>query len=44
MDFHNMIGKLRAIESLGDKPEYVAEDAPESAIAGKCNMTAEGKS
>lgn len=44
MDFHNMIGKLRAIESLGDKTEYVAEDAPESAIAGKCNMTAEGKS
>jgi hypothetical protein len=44
MDFHNMIGKLRAIESLGEKTEYVAEDAPESAIAGKCNMTAEGKS
>jgi len=44
MDFHNMIGKLRAIESLGERQEYVAEDAPESAMAGKCNMTAEGKS
>jgi hypothetical protein len=44
MDFHSMIGKLRAIESLGNKQEYVTEEAPESAIAGKCNMTAEGKS
>jgi len=43
MDFHSMIGKLRAIESLGVTKNYVAEE--EATTEGStCSMTAEGES
>lgn len=43
MDFHSMIGKLRAIESLGVTKNYVAEEEATNEDS-KCTMTAEGES
>lgn len=43
MDFHSMIGKLRAIESLGVTKNYVAEEEATTEGSG-CTMTAEGES
>ena len=43
MDFHSMIGKLRAIESLGVTKNYVAEEETTNEDS-KCTMTAEGES
>ncbi len=43
MDFHSMIGKLRAIESLGVTKNYVAEEEATNEGSG-CTMTAEGES